>query len=687
MKKGKFLFVFCEGTDHDLTDGSIVARYYQLLKARPIDVRPYKSTKIGSNFDVLQGEIYSLDPKMKSPHDKIYLPGPGSATNTPGKHAPALGIHKRKVKTTLKNCAPKEYYKKLKEFYGVHTRTIHNTFRRYLNGIANGEGRYDNVSKVYAIVAAKLGFAEYKSITPPISREKPDLEEDSVDSKSEAKNEVNEEYTEILIIGWSRGAVTAQHIRNQLAEITIIPVSLFLIDPVAGREAGLTDFTTRAYIPAKVDYRLFAHGDETREFFPQSLERLLDDIANPYQRIKAFPVYGSHSQVAGSPKINLNNPTSAPALITEILLITFFKEAIGEQGAQEVLGDKLKKLNYSNSECIALYTHTQVNVDLYEDRLSRSRLSSDKIMYTKGVRPFSAELEKYVKHPQFFVNRDHEAKFAESFPDFYWRIDRLDDRYIPEILSRGFDLCTKTILITSILCEDLDTQIKKIPLHKPYVDFRELVTGIRRGIQQKIYAEIGASEAITAKIEIFKKIRVCLETLANITEILNDNIPFQLLLGCSLTQELEISQEEKSDEAEVSDEMTPDPDIDLILPIGIEQNDESKIDVLEEFYVKEIRKIVTEQIALSNQSNQLIEEFKHSKVIVPNKNPITHLQEIKNKHSEKKVDLISEFKVKAINPYSKSKDFCSLFSSNRQTVLKLADQAIATILAQNSSSS
>ena len=160
MKKGKTLFIFCDGTDHDLKDRSIIARFYNLLQARAIDIRPHQPEQSKSVLDVFQGEIFSKDPPRKFADDKLYLRGCGSATNTPGKNSPVLGKDKETVKSFLNDLTNIGEFGE--DFYGVNTPAVNGPVSRVLKGLAEGEGRYDNVHKACAIIAAKLGNFGYQ---------------------------------------------------------------------------------------------------------------------------------------------------------------------------------------------------------------------------------------------------------------------------------------------------------------------------------------------------------------------------------------------------------------------------------------------------------------------------------------------------------------------------------------------
>ena len=76
-----------------------------------------------------------------------------------------------------------------------------------------------------------------------------------------------------------------------------------------------------------------------------------------------------------------------------------------------------------------MYAITQVIPDHFEHKISKSLFSMD-IIYKKEERPFISELDKYVKHSEFFVNSDHEEQFAQSYPDLYAKIDTLTEKTI-----------------------------------------------------------------------------------------------------------------------------------------------------------------------------------------------------------------------------------------------------------------
>ena len=132
MKKGKTLFIFCDGTDHDLKDGSIIARFYNLLQARAIDIKSHQPEQLHSVLDVLQGEIFSEDPPEKFADDKLYLRGCGSATNTPGKNSPVLGKDKETVKSFLNNSTNIGDFGE--DFYGVNTPAVNGPVSRRPEG-------------------------------------------------------------------------------------------------------------------------------------------------------------------------------------------------------------------------------------------------------------------------------------------------------------------------------------------------------------------------------------------------------------------------------------------------------------------------------------------------------------------------------------------------------------------------
>jgi hypothetical protein len=538
MKKGKTLFIFCDGTDHDLKDDSIVARYYKLLQARAIDIRPYQSEEFDSILDGLQGEIFSEDSPEKFAHDKLYLRGCGSTTNTPGKNSPVLGKDKETVKSFLNNSANLGDFGE--DFYGVNTPAVNGPVSRVVKGLAEGEGRYDNVHKACAIIAARLGDRGFQTQNKPVEplefNDNLLLAENNNDGKIEEEDEADE-YTKIVLVGWSRGAVTVDHIRKQLFEMGItIPVCSFQIDAVAGQNAGLTDENTRCYSPAELDVRLFTRGDERQEFHPQTLERVHDIpelLANPdmpyhqLSSIKAYPVYGSHSQVAGSAKGDPSRTISTPAMITEKLLVEFFNKAIGEEETRKILGPKVDQhTDPTEPQFIELYSLTQVVPHHFEYKLGKSLFSSD-IIYKKEERPFISELDKYIKHSEFFVNSDHEEKFAQCYPDLYAKIDTLTNNDIAEILeTKGLDQCSKTVFITAILFKALDEQIKKIPSHKIYAQFLESMRSVRREIQKEIYTEISSAKKTPQEIrarlaEVLKHTSIAEE----ITEIVTENIP------------------------------------------------------------------------------------------------------------------------------------------------------------------
>ena len=314
-----------------------------------------------------------------------------------------------------------------------------------------------------------------------------------------------------------------------------IPVCSFQIDPVAGQKAGLTDENTRCYSPAELDVRLYTHGDERQQFHPQTLDRvrdipeLLENPSMPYHQlssIKAYPVYGSHSQVAGSAKGDESVPYCPPAMVTEKLLIEFFKKAIGKKETREILRAKFNEHKYPPKQFIDLYSLTQVVPDHFEYKIGKSLFSMDKI-YKKEERPFISELDKYIKHPEFFVNSDHEEKFAQCYPDLYAKIDTLENKNIAEIFETpGLDQCSKTVFITAILFKTLDDQIKKIPSHEIYAQFRESMRSVRREIQKEIYTEISSAKKTTQEIqaritEVIKHTSIAKE----ITKIVTENIP------------------------------------------------------------------------------------------------------------------------------------------------------------------
>ncbi len=528
MKKGKTLFIFCDGTDHDLEDRSIIARYYNLLQARAIDIRPYQPEQYESVLNAFQGEIFSNDEDAKKfANDKLYLRGPGSAKNTPGKNSPVSGNDKEIVKFYLNRLNGIREFGK--DFYGVNTPTVDGPVNRVLKGLINGEGRYDNVHKACAIIAAKL--FQNKDNAAKNSPDNLILEENDYEIKNEKKEDEADEYTKIVLAGWSRGAVTVDHIRKQLLEMGIkIPVCSFEIDPVAGQKVGLDDENTRCYSPAELDVRLYAHGDKCREFHPQSLERienipeLLNNPNMPYHQlssIKAYPVYGSHSQVAGSAKGGANC-MSLPAMITEKLLVEFFNKAIGEEETLEILGPKVEEHNYTTEQFIEMYAITQAIPERFEHKLS-----SRDIIYKKEERPFISELDKYIKHPEFFVNSDHEEKFAQSYPDLYAKIDTLENSDIAEIFEKpGLDLHSKIIFITAILLKTLDKQIGKIPSHEIYAQFRESMKSVRREIQKEIYTEISSAKKTTAEIQArLTEFKQQTSIAEEITTIVTENVP------------------------------------------------------------------------------------------------------------------------------------------------------------------
>lgn len=508
LPKGGVLFIFADGTAYNTQERSIIARYFEEMAATEIDIQPGEK-------DVLRARLVkgkkAQEDKKATPvpnYYKLYLPGPGSVSNEeykrPGKYSSVLSADKRKVKPAVKKIIQenrgkhRDKYKKLRKliflrkarlkkkkfpsqhpevkseialpqkalerrtpvfgnnlslayhFYGANFPRIDGPITRAISGAALGQGREENVIKASTIVA-------------------------------------NTSFEKIVIVGWSRGAATGIHIANQLNELGLnTPEYLFLIDPVAGLDDGLTDENVRR-IPKNVTrcVTLLAMGEQRKLFQPQDRNRI-KPITNP-KNVVFLPVHGKHSQVADA-----HESIDASAQITEHLLREFITEIAGEKKTEELLQDirplvveedsKISKSEAQGKELIKLYAHTQVFLKDYQKKAGLS------LFY--GPRPFTDQLETYTNEHTIFVNENHRELFNKFYPEEYNAIKK--KRIEPEsVWEWDIDINSKKVIISAAFLKDLDKEICNVPDDSIHKSYKHSLLDLRRTAQKKIFETLG----------------------------------------------------------------------------------------------------------------------------------------------------------------------------------------------------
>lgn len=218
----------------------------------------------------------------------------------------------------------------------------------------------------------------------------------------------------VNLVGWSRGAVTCIRIAHLMHEVfgTTIECNIFGVDPVAGKDAGLTMMDTRVLHPNVRRYvGVLAMHEMRKTFKPQDWDRMALDPAVTTAIL--LPMPGVHSA-----QVIPGNPPDA-AYITRNLAAGFLRQ-LGTQldatpyahlSTPQDLCEAYGRLVLSLSEH-ASYQTTGLKNRLVGTGLRRRDFAKHSKMdtYTRGGKE------------SYWINEHHRACFAAAFPQAYQAI-------------------------------------------------------------------------------------------------------------------------------------------------------------------------------------------------------------------------------------------------------------------------
>jgi hypothetical protein len=221
--------------------------------------------------------------------------------------------------------------------------------------------------------------------------------------------------TNVNMIGWSRGAVTALVIANMMYDPTSteglfrsIDVNIFAVDPVAGKEAGHgPNAETRRFIPPTVKNYLgiLATGENRLTFKPQDLSRV--HIGDPNASNVAFlPFPGKHSTVAQNCDRRAVEVSDIIWTLADRFLKTFGTRQKTQPPLQTLTG------------ILEAYSGIVVKKPIY-DSIKQKGAYQRMIGKGFGKREFNQHLHHYTSYAGYFINEHHRQVFLLCCPNVY----------------------------------------------------------------------------------------------------------------------------------------------------------------------------------------------------------------------------------------------------------------------------
>lgn len=216
----------------------------------------------------------------------------------------------------------------------------------------------------------------------------------------------------INMVGWSRGAVTCIRLAyylNRFSKLSLIPVNIFAIDPVAG---GSSHKDLDAHILNKnvKTYVATLSLQEIRKGFTPIDHRILKGEGNGFNNRLILPLKGIHDDTA-----QRNNPAGK---ITAALCYRFL-----EKMGTTLPGD-IKEYKMDNEKMLNAYSNLRKDARFLPST-NRYRKKNPIKQHLFLLKPFfkpartKIKTSNLVTDSQFFINAHHRWLFEKLYPDTY----------------------------------------------------------------------------------------------------------------------------------------------------------------------------------------------------------------------------------------------------------------------------